>query len=59
MHKNKNKKNKNNDDIASTNFLGLNAPEDGVECESFTIIFIALLVYEGKSYLQAYLDNCA
>ena len=31
---------------------------DGIECESFTIIFIDfLLVYEGKYYLQAYLDN--
>ena len=35
-------------------------PEDGVECESFTIIFVdSLLVYENKYYLQVYLDNCA
>ena len=33
-------------------------PEDGVECESFTIVFINfLLVYENKYYLSAYLDN--
>ena len=37
----------------------MNAPEDGVECESFTIIFIdSLLVYENKFYLQVYLDSC-
>ena len=35
-------------------------PEDGVECEYFTIISIdSLLVYENKFYLQVYLDNCA
>ena len=35
-------------------------PEDGVECESFTIVSIdSLLVYESKYYLQVYLDNCA
>ena len=33
-------------------------PEDSVECESFTIVFIKfLLVYENKYYLSAYLDN--
>ena len=33
-------------------------PEDGVECESFTIASIdSLLVYENKYYLQVYLDN--
>ena len=32
-------------------------PEDGVECESFTIIPIDfLLVYEKKCYPQVYLD---
>ena len=37
----------------------MNAPEDGVECESFTIISIdSLLVYENKFYLQVYLDSC-
>ena len=34
--------------------------EDGIECESFTVISIdSLLVYENKYYLQVYLDNCA
>ena len=34
--------------------------EDDIECESFTIISIdSLLVYDEKSYLQVYLDNCA
>ena len=34
-------------------------PEDGVECEYFTIISIdSLLVYENKYYLQVYLDIC-
>ena len=42
-----------------TNFCGLNVPEDDVECESFTVIFIdSLLVYNNKYYLQVYLDNC-
>ena len=49
VYKNKNKKNKNNDYVTSTNFLGLNVPEVGVECESFTINLIGLLVYGGKS----------
>ena len=32
-----------------TNFCGLNVPEHGVECESFTIISTnSLLVYENK-----------
>ena len=35
-------------------------PEDGVGCESFTVISIdSLLVYENKNYLQVYLDNRA
>ena len=35
-------------------------PEDDIECESFTVISIdSLLIYENKSYLQAYLGNCA
>ena len=47
-------------DKVFTNFRGLNVTEDGVECESFTIISIdPLLVYENKYYLQVYLDNCA
>ena len=34
--------------------------EDNIECESFTIIFIdSFLVYENKSYLRVYLDNCS
>ena len=42
-----------------TNFRGLNVPEDGVECGSFTVISIdSLLVCEKKYYLQVYLDNC-
>ena len=43
-----------------TNFCDLNVPEDDIECESFTVISIdSLLIYENKSYLQAYLGNCA
>ena len=35
-------------------------PEDDIECECFTVIYIdSLLVHENKYYLQAYLDNCA
>ena len=38
-----------------TNFRGLNLPEDGAECESFTVISIdSLLAYENKYYLQVY-----
>ena len=38
----------------------MNVPEDGVECESFTIISIdSVLVYENKYYLQVYSDNYA
>ena len=34
-------------------------PEDDIERESFTVIFIdSLLVYENKYYLHVYLDNC-
>ena len=37
------------------NFRRSNFPEDGVERESFTIIFIkSLLVFESKYYLQVY-----
>ena len=47
-------------DKVYTNFRGLNVPEDGIECESFTVISIDfLLVYNRKYYLQVYLDNCA
>ena len=35
-------------------------PEDGIGCDSFTVISIdLLLVYENKYYLQVYLNNCA
>ena len=35
-------------------------PEDDLECESFTVIYIdSLLVHENKYYLQVYLDKCA
>ena len=48
------------DDKIYTNFCGLNVPEDGVECESFKVIYTnPLLVYGNKYYLQVYLDNCA
>ena len=48
------------DDDVYKNFRGLNVPEDGTECGSFTVISIDfLLVYENKYYLQVYLDNCA
>ena len=41
-----------------TDFHDLNVPEDDIECESFTVIFIdSLLVYKGKYYLQVYLDS--
>ena len=43
-----------------TNFRGLSVPENGVQCESFTIISIeSLFAYEKRYYLQRYLDNCA
>ena len=48
------------DNKVYTNFLGLNGPEDDIECESFTVISIdSLLVYKNKYYLEVYLDNCA
>ena len=46
-------------DKVYANFWGLNLSEDGVECESFTVISIdTLLVYKNKYYLQVYLNNC-
>ena len=46
-------------DKVYTNLRGSNVPEDDIECESFTFIWIdSLLVYENKYYLQVYLDNC-
>ena len=42
-----------------TIFYGLNVLEDGLECESFTVIYIdSLLVYGRKYYWQVYLNNC-
>ena len=47
-------------DKVYTNFRGLNVPENGTECQYFTVILIDyLLVYENKYYFQVYLDNCA
>ena len=35
--------------------IDINLPEDGVACESFTIVSIdSLLAYENKYYLQVY-----
>ena len=46
-------------DKVYTNFRGLSVPEDGVECESFTVISInSLLVYDNKYYLQVCLGKC-
>ena len=43
-----------------TNFCASNVPENDIERESFTDIYIySLLAYESKYYLQVYLDNCA
>ena len=43
-----------------TNFCGLNVPKDDLECESFTVNFIdLLLIYDKKYYQQVHLDNCA
>ena len=44
-----------NGDKVHTNFCGLNVPEDGAECEYFTVISTdSLLVYENKKYLEVY-----
>ena len=41
-----------------TNFRGLNVPEDGIECEPFTVISIdSLFVYTSKYYLRVYLTT--
>ena len=35
-------------------------PDDGIKCESFTVISVySLLVYNSKYYLKVYWDNCA
>ena len=40
-----------------TNFRGWNAQENGVECESFTVISIdSLLILDNTNYLQVSLD---
>ena len=45
-------------DKVYTNFRGLNAPEDDIECKTFTVISKdSLLVYDNKYYLQVYFDN--
>ena len=47
-------------DKVYSNFCHLNVPEDDIECESFTVIYIdSLLFYKHNYYLQGYLDNCA
>ena len=47
-------------DKVYTNFCASNVPENDIERESFTDIYIdSLLAYESKYYLQIYLDNCA
>ena len=48
------------DDKVYTICFSLNVSEDGVKCESSTVISInSLLVYGKKYYLQGYLDSCA
>ena len=43
-----------------TNFHGLSALEDGIECKSFTVISIdSLFVYGNKYDMQVHLDNFA
>ena len=45
-------------DKVNNNFRDLNVPEDDIECEFFTVIYIdSLLVYNKKYYLQVILDN--
>ena len=47
-------------DKVYTRFCGLNVLEDGVECESFTIISVdSIFVYQSKYYIQVYLDKFA
>ena len=54
------KQNNNICDKVYSNRCGLNLPEDGVECESFTTSSIdCLLVSDKKIYLYVYLHNCA
>ena len=45
-------------DKVYTNVCGFNVPEDGVECESFTVVSIgSWFFYENP--MCCYLDNCA
>ena len=47
-------------DKVYTNFDVLSVPEDGAECESFTINSIdSLFNYKNKYCLQVYLDKCS
>ena len=43
-------------DEVFASFHGLNAPEDGVECESFTVTSIDFLLINGNTY---FLENWA
>ena len=53
-------KKRTNGDKVYPNFCGSNVPEDGIECESFTVIAIDfLLVCQSKYYLKVYLDYYA
>ena len=46
-------------DKVYTNFRGLNAPENDIECKSLTVISNdSLIIYDKNYYLQVYLDNC-
>ena len=44
-------------DTVYTNFLGVNAPEDDIECESSTVISIDSLLFIKKNIIQVYLDK--
>ena len=47
-------------DKVYTNFLGLNVPEDDIECESFPVTsFDSLRLHKNKYYVQLYSNNCA
>ena len=40
-------------DKVCTNFRGVNAPEDDIECESFTVISINFLIVYKSKYIPA------
>ena len=47
-------------DKVYTNIRSFKVSQDGVECESFTVISINFLpLSNNKFYLKVYLDNCA